>query len=216
MTTQIFIASKQGKKKRTWKRISQLRKKDTTLIKLMYSSVNYSKKTLKVITLSESISQLKKSVFFYDVLAEYVFCRKPSHFSWFGFEPASVVSTAMRQNLAHSLENSEQKPSPSLGIGMQDHTVRSQSHTRLNLHTCSRKDLLYGQNILTINWILLTSAFLAELFPWRIQGDWGSCKHVILTSHWTSARWEHLRLEKWCLYAVFRSHSWSSGYFAKD
>lgn len=59
----------------------------------MYSSVNYLKKTLlKAVTLSKSISQLKNSVVFYDVLADYVFCRKPSHFSWFGFEPASAVS----------------------------------------------------------------------------------------------------------------------------
>lgn len=130
-------------------------------------------------------------------------------------QPALYLQTsAMRQNLAHSLENSEQKPS--LETGTQDHTVRSQSYTHLSLQTCNRKDLLNVQNLLTINWSLLTSAFLAELFPWRVQGDWGSCKHVTLTSHWTSTRWEHLLLEKWCLYGVSRSYSWSSGYFAKD
>lgn len=42
-------------------------------------------------------------------------------------QPALYLQTsAMRQNLAHSLENSEQKPS--LEIGTQVHTVRSQSH----------------------------------------------------------------------------------------
>lgn len=132
----------------------------------MYTSVNYLKKTLlTVVSLSKSISQLKISVVFNDVLAEYVFCRNPSHFSWFGFEPASAVSADLSHETKFSTLPGKLRAKPFPMSCMQDHTVRSQSHTHLSLCACNRKDLLYGQNLLTINWSLLASAFLAKLFP---------------------------------------------------